>query len=146
MADDCSDGAAQLFLHRRDPLTLRRRLALPQLVGWLNLPAVVVRPAVGDRELVALRGHLLVQNDMLGAQAPVMRIVIVLLIGITSGGAAPTSRPGLQYDHGGIIRGDIAQKRLSIVFTAGDFGEGVPHILDVCRERRLKTAFFVTGA
>jgi peptidoglycan/xylan/chitin deacetylase (PgdA/CDA1 family) len=61
-------------------------------------------------------------------------------------GAAPSSQPGLKYDHDGIVRGDLARKRLSIIFTAGDFGEGVPHILEVCRQKQIKTGFFVTGS
>src|SRR5262245_33134365 len=77
---------------------------------------------------------------------PAMRRVAGLATVISCVAAAPTTRPGLQYDHGGIVRCDTAQKRLSIVFTAGDFGEGVPHILEVCRKNNLRTAFFVTGA
>lgn len=49
-------------------------------------------------------------------------------------------------DHGGIVRGDVTRKRLALIFTGGDFGDGAGHILDTLRDRRLRASFFVTGA
>ena len=53
--------------------------------------------------------------------------------------------PGLALDHGGIVRGPTDAKRLALVFTGGDFADGVPTILRVCRERSIPASFFVTG-
>jgi peptidoglycan/xylan/chitin deacetylase (PgdA/CDA1 family) len=48
-------------------------------------------------------------------------------------------------EHGAIIRGPRTHKRLALVFTGGDYGEGTAHILDVLEQRRIKAAFFLTG-
>ena len=51
----------------------------------------------------------------------------------------------VQFDRAGIIRGDVSEKCLSLIFTAGDFAEGVPTILRVCADRDVPASFFVTG-
>lgn len=53
--------------------------------------------------------------------------------------------PRWTYDHDGIIRGDTATRRLALVFTGGDYGEGGPRILDVLNAHGIKASFFVTG-
>lgn len=58
---------------------------------------------------------------------------------------APTTSPVVQYDHGGIVRGDVRQKTIALVFTGGDYADGVPTILRVCKERAIPASFFVTG-
>lgn len=47
--------------------------------------------------------------------------------------------------HGGIVRGDSTKKELSLVFTADEFGEGLPTILRVLKKEKIKGAFFFTG-
>src|SRR2546421_12212887 len=49
------------------------------------------------------------------------------------------------FSHGGIIRADTSQKRIALIFTGGDFGEGTAHILDVLKARHIKASLFVTG-
>lgn len=44
------------------------------------------------------------------------------------------------------MRGDTAARRLALVFTGGDYGEGTGHILDELRARGVHAAFFVTGS
>jgi peptidoglycan/xylan/chitin deacetylase (PgdA/CDA1 family) len=61
------------------------------------------------------------------------------------GSTLPTSRPTWTYTLGAPVRGDTSQKRIALIFTGGDFGEGTPHILDALGERHLKASFFVTG-
>ncbi len=46
---------------------------------------------------------------------------------------------------GGVIRGPRDQKRIALVFTGGDFGEGGLWILDALKLRGIKGAFFFTG-
>ena len=47
--------------------------------------------------------------------------------------------------HGAIVRGDATAKRLALVFTGDERGEGAAAILDALAERRLKATFFLTG-
>ena len=70
-------------------------------------------------------------------------IVTIALLLLAAAAAAPTTRATREF--GGIVRGDSAQKRLALVFTAGDYAEGVPTILRVCAERKVPASFFVTG-
>jgi peptidoglycan/xylan/chitin deacetylase (PgdA/CDA1 family) len=49
------------------------------------------------------------------------------------------------YDHGGIVRGDQAKKRIALIFTGGDFGEGTTHVLDTLGKMGIKCGLFVTG-
>lgn len=52
---------------------------------------------------------------------------------------------GLTYDRGGIARGPVETKRLALIFTGGEHGEGATPILDALAERGVKASFFVTG-
>ncbi len=53
---------------------------------------------------------------------------------------------GLVRDsYGGIIRGDMSAKRLSLAFTGDEFGESLEPILNTLNERKIHGAFFVTG-
>jgi peptidoglycan/xylan/chitin deacetylase (PgdA/CDA1 family) len=73
-----------------------------------------------------------------------MRILTMSVLTLLALGAQTTT-PTLQFDRGGIVRGDVNQKRLSLIFTGGDYAEGVPTILKVCREQGVPAHFFVTG-
>lgn len=57
----------------------------------------------------------------------------------------PTSRPTWTDTLGAPIRGDTSHKRIALIFTGGDYGEGAPHILDALAARHIKASFFVTG-
>lgn len=70
---------------------------------------------------------------------PLLCVLTFLALG------AQSTQPALQYDHGGIVRGDVTQKRLSLIFTGGEYAEGVPTILKVCAEQQIPAHFFVTG-
>lgn len=73
-----------------------------------------------------------------------LRLAALLLFPVLL--AAQDSKPKtFQFDHDGIIRGDVREKRLCLIFTGGEFAEGVPTILDVCKSRGLPASFFVTG-
>jgi len=47
--------------------------------------------------------------------------------------------------YGCIIRGDTTQRKIALVFTADEYGEGAPFILDALRSQRVKGSFFLTG-
>ncbi len=53
--------------------------------------------------------------------------------------------PAWTLDQGGIIRGDVTQKKLALIFTGGDYGEGTTCILDALQQAGVKASFFVTG-
>lgn len=59
------------------------------------------------------------------------------------GAAGPAA--ALTYDHGGIVRGDRSRRRIALVFTGGDFGDGAQHILNTLGELKLQAGIFVTG-
>src|SRR5688572_31268625 len=46
---------------------------------------------------------------------------------------------------GGIVRGDSSLKKLALVFTADEFGEGLPVIFQTLRKNNTKGSFFFTG-
>lgn len=50
-----------------------------------------------------------------------------------------------QYAFGGIVRGDIASRKIALVFTAHEFAEGGEEILETLEENQAKAAFFLTG-
>jgi peptidoglycan/xylan/chitin deacetylase (PgdA/CDA1 family) len=70
----------------------------------------------------------------------ITRFIILFLIA-----CAPTTAPTHRLDHGGIVRGDVSTRTLSLVFTGGDYADGVPTILTVCKDRSVPASFFVTG-
>jgi endoglucanase len=51
----------------------------------------------------------------------------------------------IRDDFGAIVRGDVTQKRLALVFTGDEYADGGGPILDALRERRLHGSFFLTG-
>ena len=65
---------------------------------------------------------------------------------------SPAPVPDLEPNHpqwtfveGGVTRGDKSHKRLALIFTGGDYGEGSEHILDTLAKHDVKASFFVTG-
>lgn len=56
-------------------------------------------------------------------------------------------RPASDYtwDHGAVIRGPRDEKRLALIFTGGDFGEGTLEILDTLKTHGMPDSFFFTG-
>lgn len=49
------------------------------------------------------------------------------------------------YSHGAIIRGDSLQKKLAIVFTGDEFGEGGLFIAKTLAQQNTRASFFFTG-
>lgn len=52
---------------------------------------------------------------------------------------------GLTYVHQAIVRGDSTKKQIALVFTADEFGEGLPVIIQKLRREKVKAGFFFTG-
>jgi endoglucanase len=49
------------------------------------------------------------------------------------------------YSFGAITRGDTTKKKLSIVFTGDEFGDGGNYISKVLSEKKVRASFFLTG-
>jgi peptidoglycan/xylan/chitin deacetylase (PgdA/CDA1 family) len=74
-------------------------------------------------------------------------MVTVLALGCQLGHSGETKMDAGAFtlDHGGIIRGDKTKKRIALIFTGGDFGEGTGHVLDTLKKMGIKCGLFVTG-
>jgi peptidoglycan/xylan/chitin deacetylase (PgdA/CDA1 family) len=55
---------------------------------------------------------------------------------------APTN---VTMSHGAVTRGDSTQKKLALVFTGDEFGEGGSTILQALKAENIKASFFLTG-
>lgn len=67
---------------------------------------------------------------------------MTLLLGVASIRATET---GCTFVEGGIVRGPQTKKQIALEFTADQFVEGGPTILDELKSRHLKASFFLTG-
>jgi peptidoglycan/xylan/chitin deacetylase (PgdA/CDA1 family) len=64
--------------------------------------------------------------------------------------AQPATRPTASsdrftYDLGAVTRGDKSRKKLALVFTGDEFGEGADTIIKALERRGVKASFFLTG-
>lgn len=51
----------------------------------------------------------------------------------------------VQTDRGAIIRGNTSAKRLSLVFTGDEFGDGIGFIAKTLKRKQVQGSFFLTG-
>ena len=63
----------------------------------------------------------------------------------TAGAESPPGVHLLCDNYGAIIRSDVIEKKLALVFTGGSFGESTGPILDALKARSIRGGFFVTG-
>ena len=64
---------------------------------------------------------------------------------INSGIAVPQSSHECLREMGAIVRGNINNKRVSLIFTGGDFSDGGATIRNVLKEEQTPGSFFFTG-
>lgn len=57
----------------------------------------------------------------------------------------PSKQKPLMKSHGAIVRSDTTLKELAIVFTADEFGEGLPTIIKALNKEQVNASFFFTG-
>lgn len=74
----------------------------------------------------------------------------LLALQLSTGAAGPLwtqdAKPGrFFYDHGGVIRGDVAKKEIALVFTGHEFADGGALIRDVLKKGGSRASFFFTG-
>ncbi len=48
-------------------------------------------------------------------------------------------------DHGAVVRGDLSQKKIALVFTGDEFADGGPSIIRTLQKKNIKASFFLTG-
>ena len=53
--------------------------------------------------------------------------------------------PVFEKEHGGIIRGRTDEKKIALVFTGHEFGDGLPQIERTLNQYEVKGSFFFTG-
>ena len=51
----------------------------------------------------------------------------------------------VQYSYGGIIRGDSLDKKIALVFTADEFGDGGNFIAETLEKKKVNASFFFSG-
>lgn len=51
----------------------------------------------------------------------------------------------LTYVHGAVVRGDSTKQEVALIFTADEFGEGLPAIIKTLQKEHVKGGFFFTG-
>jgi len=49
------------------------------------------------------------------------------------------------YSHGAIARGDSTKKEIALVFSADEFGDGLPAIIKTLHDKKIEGSFFFTG-
>ncbi|MEO6136622.1 MAG: hypothetical protein ABIP35_15825, partial [Ginsengibacter sp.] len=59
--------------------------------------------------------------------------------------SAKSNYTNFTINHGAIIRGDSTQKKIALVFTGDEFGDGANYISDVLKDNQINASFFLTG-
>lgn len=70
---------------------------------------------------------------------------LVYLLAAQEYEAQPERAKGLTYSHGAIIRGDSSRRRIALVFTADEFGNGGRVIDSILEKHHTPASFFFTG-
>jgi peptidoglycan/xylan/chitin deacetylase (PgdA/CDA1 family) len=58
---------------------------------------------------------------------------------------AAVSSSKYTYHAGAITRGDMSKKKLALVFTGDEYGEGAAYIAQFLQQQKIKASFFFTG-
>jgi endoglucanase len=70
----------------------------------------------------------------------------ILMMAMWSGAnARPATNPRFKYEQGAVVRGDVSQKKLALVFTGDEFADGAETIIATLKKHRVKASFFFTG-
>lgn len=72
-------------------------------------------------------------------------LIVGLSVALAGGSESARGEELLRDAHGGIIRGDVSQKKLTLIFTGDEYAEGTASILDTLKERKIAGGLFVTG-
>lgn len=102
-----------------------------------------------DDEYAPFQSSLAVYHDDYGdysTNEPTMdgTASLVYLLAAREAAAEPFPRKGLK-DRGAYVRGDSLQRRMALVFTGHEFGEGGTPIADALKKAGVHASFFLTG-
>ena len=122
---------------------------------YKNLIGITLKDA---DEYAELQSDLAVYHDDYGdysSNEPTMdgTASLIYLLAAKENEASPKSPPvegtsaaSFQtIDHGAIVRGNLSNKNISLVFTADEFGDGGKTILSTLQKQNVKASFFFTG-
>lgn len=101
----------------------------------------------GD-EYAAYQSDLAVYHDDYGdysTNEPTMDGTASLIYLLAAEQSAANAHSKLSFSHGAIIRADSTKKEIALVFTADEFGEGLPTIIKTLNNKNVKAGFFFTG-
>ena len=59
--------------------------------------------------------------------------------------AAAAEKKEVTIDHGAVVRGNLSQKKIALVFTGDEFADGGPSIIRTLQKENIKASFFLTG-
>ena len=69
-------------------------------------------------------------------------IVIIVMLALFS---CRDSVKNFSYSHGAIVRGDTTARKIALVFTGDEFGDGSSFISEILEKENIKASFFLTG-
>ncbi|MBX7173263.1 MAG: glycoside hydrolase family 9 protein [Pyrinomonadaceae bacterium] len=70
----------------------------------------------------------------------------ILMMAMFSGAhSLPKTNPRFKYEQGAIVRGDVSEKKLALVFTGDEFADGAKTITETLKKQNVKASFFLTG-
>jgi endoglucanase len=76
---------------------------------------------------------------------PTMDGTASLIYLLAAAQAEANKEKNFTYSHGGVVRGDSTKKEIAFVFTADEFGDGLPAIIKTLQTKHIKASFFFTG-
>jgi peptidoglycan/xylan/chitin deacetylase (PgdA/CDA1 family) len=91
---------------------------------------------------VSIEGMLEAKSDFM------LSCFLALLLGVevlTPAGTRGEQTKKFRFDQGGIVRGDVAEQKMALVFTGHEFSDGGDFVRDVLKRKRVPASFFFTG-
>ncbi len=101
-----------------------------------------------DDEYAAYQSGLAVYHDDYGdysTNEPTMDGTASLIYLLAAKQSEADNKNNFTYSHAGIIRGDSTKKEITLVFSADEFGDGLPVIIKTLNKQNIKGSFFFTG-
>lgn len=73
----------------------------------------------------------------------VLNMTVIIILCFSFGNS--DAQTNYVWSHGGIIRGDTTQKKIALVFSADEFGDGAHFIDSALNAKKVNASFFFTG-
>ncbi len=101
-----------------------------------------------EDEYAAYQSDLAVYHDDYGdysTNEPTMDGTASIIYLLAAKQSESNHKNNFTYSHGAIVRGDSTKKEIALVFTADEFGDGLPSIIKTLKIENVKASFFFTG-